>query len=107
MFALSRLEWLVLAAALLLCPGLTWSAEPQAASLFDRLDRNKDGYLSREELSVPEANNGNWIAVDRDRDGRISRSEFSPVLAQPAPQQQPSAAAGGSKPAPQEPKKQE
>lgn len=108
MFVLSRLEWLVLAAALLLCPGLTWSAEPDAASLFDRLDRNKDGYLSKEELSVPEANNGNWIAVDRDRDGRISRSEFSAVLAQPAAPQQPSAAAGGSKPAPkQEPKKQE
>ena len=108
MFALSRLEWLVLAAALLLCPGLTWSAGPDAPSLFDRLDRNKDGYLSKEELSVPEANNGNWIAVDRNRDGRISRSEFSPVLAQPAPQQAPSAAAGGSPPPPkQEPKKQE
>jgi hypothetical protein len=89
MFALSRLEWLVLAAALLLCPALTWSAEPDTASLFDRLDRNRDGYLSKAELSVPEAN-----------DGRISRSEFSAVLAQPAPQQQPSAAAGGSKPAP-------
>jgi hypothetical protein len=34
MFALSRLEWLVLAAALLLCPGFTWSIEPEA-SLFD------------------------------------------------------------------------
>ena len=100
MFALSRLEWLVLAAALLLCPALTWSAEPETASLFDRLDRNKDGYLSKLELSGPEANNGNWIAVDRDRDGRISRSEFSAVLAQPAPQQAPNAAAGGSKPAP-------
>ena len=108
MFALSRLEWLVLAAALLLCPALTWSAEPDTASLFDRLDRNRDGYLSKAELSVPEANNGNWIAVDRDRDGRISRSEFSPMLARPAPQQPPSAAAGGSNPAPKpEPKKPE
>ena len=108
MFALSRVEWLVLAAALLLCPALTWSAEPESASLFDRLDRNKDGYLSKQELSAPEANNGNWIAVDRDRDGRISRSEFGSVLAQPAPQQSPNAAAGGTKPAPKpEAKKQE
>lgn len=100
MFSLSRLEWLVLAAALLLCPAVTWSAEPDTGSLFDRLDRNRDGYLSKAELAVPESNHGNWIAVDRDRDGRISRSEFSPVLAQPAVQQQPSAAAGGSTPAP-------
>jgi Ca2+-binding EF-hand superfamily protein len=102
MFALSRFEWLVLAAALLLCPALTWSAEPEG-SLFDRLDRNKDGYLSKEELAAPAAQNGNWIAIDRDRDGRISRREFNTVIAQPSPQQQPSAAAGGTT----RPKKQE
>ena len=95
MFALSRFEWLVLAAALLLCPGFSWSAEPDAASLFQRLDKNKDGYLSKEELAAPEAQNGNWIAIDRDRDGRISRAEFGTLVAQPAPQREPSAAAGG------------
>jgi len=104
MFALSRLEWLVLAGALLLCPGFSWSAEPEA-SLFERLDRNKDGYLSKEELAADAAKNGNWIAIDRDRDGRISRAEFNSVLAQPAPQQTPSAAAGAS--SPPAPKKQE
>jgi Ca2+-binding EF-hand superfamily protein len=107
MYTLSRYEWLVLAGALLLCPALTWSAEPEA-SLFERLDRNKDGFLSKEELAAPAAQNGNWIAIDRDRDGRISRREFNAVLAQPASQQQPSAAAGGSTPAPrQEAKKPE
>lgn len=104
MFALSRLEWLVLAAALLLCPGFSWSAEPDARSIFERLDRNNDGYLSKEELAAPEAQNGNWIAIDRDRDGRISRAEFGTVVAQPSPQQStPSAAAGATTP----PKKQE
>src|SRR3990170_1345395 len=73
MFALSRLEWLVLAAALLLCPGFSWSAEPET-SLFERLDRDKDGYLSREELAADAAKNGNWIAIDRDRDGRNAQS---------------------------------
>lgn len=110
MFALSRFEWFVLAVALLLCPGFSRGAEPQAAageagsgasaaapaaSLFSRLDRNKDGYLSREELGSDEAKNRNWIAVDRDRDGRISRSEFN-LVGVPSATRQPSAAAGAS-----------
>lgn len=102
MFALSRFEWLVLALALFFVPGSPWSAEPQ--TLFDRLDRNKDGYLSAEELATTEAKAGNWIAIDRDRDGRISRSEFNTRLAQPSSTPQPpSAATGGTAP----PKKQE
>jgi len=46
MFGLSRIEWLLLCVALLLCPGFSWGAEPQAAagasttaaSLFDRAE---------------------------------------------------------------------
>jgi EF hand len=102
MFRLSRLEWLALAAALFLCPGGSPAgAEPEAGSgataparsLFDRLDRNRDGYLSSAELDSEEARRGNWIAVDRDRDGRISRREFGLVGAAKAP---PGAAAGGT-----------
>ena len=100
MFALTRFEWLVLVAALLLCPGFSWAqagagATAPSPSLFDRLDRNKDGYLSADELSVDEANNRNWIAIDRNRDGRISRSEFGLVGVDTA-KPQPSAATGGS-----------
>jgi hypothetical protein len=106
MFALSKFEWLVLAAALLLVPELSWGqagagASAPSASLFDRLDRNRDGYLSREELSSDEARNRNWIAVDRDRDGRISRGEFN-LVGLPSAAPQPSAAAGDSRPAKQE-----
>jgi hypothetical protein len=105
MFALSKIEWLALAAALLLCPGFSWGqaaagATAPAASLFERLDRNKDGFLSAEELSSDEAKSRNWIAVDRDRDGRISRTEFGLVNERTAPQ--PSAAAGASE-APKKP----
>ena len=101
MFALTRFEWLVLAAALLLCPGFSFGqaaegATAPATSLFDRLDRNKDGYLSPDELTSDEAKIRNWIAVDRDRDGRISRAEFGLVGALPATQQ-PSAAAGATR----------
>ena len=95
MFSLSKLEWLALAGAVLLSPGISRSDD---SSLFDRLDRNKDGYLSREELSAEEIKNRNWIAVDRDRDGRISRAEFNIVnLPTPGtPQPAGSAATGGT-----------
>lgn len=96
MFGLSRFEWLLLAGALLLLPALTFAAEPEA-SLFERLDRNKDGYLSREELASREALTRNWIAIDRDRDGRISRSEFG-LVGVAAAKPEPNAAVGATKP---------
>ena len=44
--------------------------------LFRQLDRNGDGYLTRDELTGERAGQQNWIAVDRDGDGRIAPSEF-------------------------------
>lgn len=110
MFGLTRFEWLFLAVALLLCPGMSFGqaasgATAEGTALFDSLDRNKDGYLSPAELESHEARNRNWIAVDRNRDGRISRAEFGTVGAVPAAQQ-PSAAAGGSAPRAESPKKE-
>jgi Ca2+-binding EF-hand superfamily protein len=99
MFTLTKIEWLVLAVALALCPGVSWGAEP-SDSLFERLDRNKDGYLTQDELAADEAKSRNWIAVDRDGDGRISRSEFGLVAVPPSKMEEapsPNAAAGGSK----------
>ena len=48
-------------------------------ALFDRLDKNKDGFLTGSELTSQEALTANWIAVDRNNDGRIGRSEFTAV----------------------------
>jgi Ca2+-binding EF-hand superfamily protein len=48
-------------------------------ALFDRLDKNRDGYLTGSELTSQEALTTNWLAVDRDGDGRISRSEFTAI----------------------------
>jgi hypothetical protein len=48
-------------------------------ALFDRLDKNRDGYLTGTELTSQEALSTNWLAVDRDGDGRISREEFTAV----------------------------
>jgi hypothetical protein len=48
-------------------------------ALFDRLDKNRDGYLTGAELTSQEALTTNWLGVDRDGDGRISREEFTAV----------------------------
>jgi Ca2+-binding EF-hand superfamily protein len=48
-------------------------------ALFDRLDKNRDGYLTGTELTSQEALAASWLGVDRDGDGRISRDEFTAV----------------------------
>lgn len=48
-------------------------------ALFDRLDKNRDGYLTGGELTSQEALTSNWLSVDRDADGRIGRSEFTTI----------------------------
>ena len=50
---------------------------PDDGRLFERLDTNRDGFLSDAELARDEARQGNWIALDRNGDGRISRGEFT------------------------------
>ena len=59
-------------------PSFRRDAEASRA-LFDRLDKNRDGYLTGSELTGPEALSANWISVDRDADGRIARSEFTSI----------------------------
>jgi hypothetical protein len=56
-----------------------------AASGFSALDRNNDGYLSREEARDASWSN-RFTEFDKDNDGRLSRSEFDAMQA----------AAGGS-----------
>jgi hypothetical protein len=48
-------------------------------ALFDRLDKNRDGYLTGTELTSAEALTSNWISVDRDNDGRVACAEFTTI----------------------------
>jgi len=61
-------------------PRPSFSRDANASrALFDRLDKNRDGYLTGSELTSQDALATNWISVDRDNDGRISRSEFTSI----------------------------
>lgn len=46
---------------------------------FNRLDRDGDGFLSREEVTAKKDLRPGPDALDRNQDGRISRSEFAAV----------------------------
>jgi Ca2+-binding EF-hand superfamily protein len=50
-----------------------------AAALFDRLDRNRNGFLNKRELGgrvIPQE----FAAVDSDRDGTLSKNEYLMVV---------------------------
>ena len=43
---------------------------------FDRLDENRDGYLTRAEMAAPDASAVDFSSLDTDRNGVISRGEW-------------------------------
>lgn len=52
---------------------------------FSRLDTNRDGALSPEELAAQARADRGYVAIDRDGDGGITRGEFSAFETQDAP----------------------
>jgi hypothetical protein len=47
-----------------------------SAALFDRLDKNQDGFISRDEARDATELQGRFAELDKDNDGKISRSEI-------------------------------
>ncbi len=44
---------------------------------WERLDANKDGWLSRDEAKADASVTADWSKMDRDNDGRVSRTDFN------------------------------
>jgi hypothetical protein len=59
------------------------SAAGATAGGFAAMDRNQDGYLSRDEARDAEWNN-RFSELDKDNDGRLSRSEMEALHDNPA-----------------------
>ena len=47
-----------------------------SAALFDRLDKNRDGFVTRDEARDATELQGRFAELDKDNDGKISRSEM-------------------------------
>ena len=47
-----------------------------SAALFERLDRNKDGFVTRDEAKDATELQGRFAELDKDNDGKISSSEM-------------------------------
>ncbi|HSQ03794.1 MAG TPA: hypothetical protein VLN59_07155, partial [Burkholderiales bacterium] len=47
-----------------------------ASGAFDKLDKNHDGYISRDEARADPQVSRDWSKMDTDHDNKLSRSEF-------------------------------
>jgi hypothetical protein len=55
------------------------SASGTTASGFDRLDRNHDGFVSRDEARDASELNTRFTELDKNNDGKLSRDEYNVV----------------------------
>lgn len=55
----------------------SFAASNDIAKQFKKLDRNKDGFLSRSETAIDPALWSRFSSYDSDKDGKLTLSEYS------------------------------
>ena len=86
------------AAAAFLCVAASAIAhEPGSAARFERLDRNGDGFVTRDEAKDAEELNTRFTELDVNNDNKLSRQEYGALEEEArAAAQKAAAAAGGT-----------
>ena len=71
---LSLLTAIALAAGMVTMPAM--ANEPGSAARFDGLDRNGDGFVTRDEAKDAEELNTRFTELDQNNDNKLSRQEY-------------------------------
>lgn len=51
--------------------------EGTTKAMFNKLDKNHDGYISKDESKADQDLSMNWSSADKNKDGKVEESEFS------------------------------
>jgi hypothetical protein len=84
-------------AAFLALPATGSATEPGSAARFDHLDRNRDGFVSRDEGKDAEELHTRFTELDQNNDNKLSRQEYGVLEEESrAAAEKAAAAAGGT-----------
>jgi anionic cell wall polymer biosynthesis LytR-Cps2A-Psr (LCP) family protein len=74
-----KLKDILIVAAITLLPIGVYAAEYSSTTqkMFNKLDTNRDGYISQSESKADEDLSMNWSSADTNKDGKLEESEFS------------------------------
>ena len=74
-----KLKEIMLVAVIALVPVGVSAAGTKSSEqeMFNKLDTNHDGYISKEEASANKELTEDWKRADRNRDDKLDESEFS------------------------------
>ena len=74
-----ELKAILVTAVIVLLPLGVSAAEDTGTTkaMFNKLDKNHDGYISQDESKADADLSLNWKSADKNRDGKLEESEFS------------------------------
>ena len=83
-------------AATVALPALGIAGEPGTAARFDQLDRNGDGFVSRDEGKDAEELNTRFTELDTNNDNKLTRQEYGALEEEARAAAEKAAAAAGA-----------